>query len=106
MPINVTDENFKQEVEQSSLPVILDIFATWCGPCQQMEPIFAQLEKELSGKYKFAKLNVDQSREIAIKFGVSSVPTFLFLKDGKVVSKEIGYMSKADLQAKITEKLG
>lgn len=101
MPVNISMENYKQEIEESTLPIVIDIYATWCGPCQQMEPVYTQLEKELGSKYKFAKINVDQGRELAIKFGVTSVPTFVFIKQGKVVGKETGYMSKEDLKEKI-----
>ena len=101
MAIEITNDNFKKEVEESSLPVVLDIYASWCGPCKQMEPIINELEKELGAKYKFTKLNVDQSRELAIKFGVTSIPTFLFIINGKVVGKETGYMSKDDFITKL-----
>jgi thioredoxin 1 len=103
MPINITKENYAQEVTASSLPVIIDVFATWCGPCQQMTPIFAELEKELSSSYKFAKINVDEARELSIQFGVTSVPTFLFIKDGQIVARATGYMSKEELLLKIKE---
>lgn len=101
MPVKITEENFKQEIEQSTLPVILDMYAPWCGPCRQMEPHIEQLEKEIGNKYKFAKLNVDEARELAIKYAVTSIPTFLFIKNGNVINKETGYMSKDDLKSKI-----
>lgn len=106
MPISITKENFEQDIQQASKPVVLDVYATWCGPCLQMAPIFEELEKEMGNDYIFAKLNVDEAREISIGYGVSSIPTFLFIKDGNVIGKEIGYMSKANLQTKITEYLG
>lgn len=106
MPVSITKENVDQEIGLSTLPVVLDVYATWCGPCQQMAPIFEELEQEIGKKYKFAKLNVDEAREISIKYGVTSVPTFIFIKDNKVQGKETGYMSKEDLEAKIQELLG
>lgn len=103
MAISITPENHEAEVKNASKPVVLDIFATWCGPCQQMEPILEELEKEFGNEYIFAKLNVDEAREISIKdYGVTSVPTFIFIKNGVVKGKETGYMSKEAFQAKMT----
>ncbi|HBS47588.1 TPA: thioredoxin [Candidatus Dependentiae bacterium] len=105
MAINLNKENYTVEVEQSTLPVVIDVYATWCGPCQMMLPIFEEVSKELSDKYKFVKLNIDESRELAFKFGISSVPTFVFIKNGKI-SKETGYMNKEAFIQKIEELLG
>ena len=106
MAVAITQDNFEQEIEQSDLPVVLDVYATWCGPCQQMMPILEELEHELSSQYKFAKLNVDEAREISIKYGVTSVPTFIFIKNNEVKGKETGYMSKDVLREKIEAALG
>lgn len=104
MPISITMENHEQEVQQSTKPVVLDVYATWCGPCQQMNPILEELEKELGHKYTFAKLNVDDAREICIKtYGVTSVPTFVFIKNNEIKGKASGYMSKETLRGKITQ---
>jgi len=97
MPIALTNENFKTTIEQSKNPVIIDAYAVWCGPCQQMTPIFHELEKEFGNQYTFAKLNVDDAREVSIQLGVTSVPTFIFYKDGKIVGKHTGSMSKDDM---------
>jgi len=102
MAVSITPENYQVEIKQANKPIILDIYATWCGPCQQMTPTMDELEKELGDTYKFAKLNVDEAREISIKeYGVTSVPTFVFIKDGVVKGKETGYMSKEVLHEKI-----
>jgi thioredoxin 1 len=101
MPVLVTKDNHETEIVKSKLPVVLDVFATWCGPCQYMMPIFEQLEKEHGASYKFAKLNVDESRDLAIQYGVSSIPTFIFIKDNQVKGKEVGSLTKEDLVKKI-----
>lgn len=105
MILTITNENFEKEIMQSSKPVVIDVFATWCGPCQYMKPLFEELANELSDTYTFAELNVDEAREIAIKFGVSSVPSFIFLKNGQLIGKETGSMSKDDLTAKLYKYL-
>ncbi len=104
MALSVTEENFDAEVLQSDKPVIIEVFASWCGPCQQMMPIIEELEKEHSN-FKFVKLNVDEARELSIKYGVISVPTFLFVKGGKIVGKETGYMSKEVFKEKMEAAL-
>lgn len=101
MPIAITNENIEKEIKSHKGPVVLEVYASWCGPCQQMAPLFAELEAELKNRYKFAKLNVDEAREISIEYGVTSVPTFIFIQDGQVKGKETGYMSKEDLRSKI-----
>lgn len=105
--MSITPANHEKEIQQATQPVILDIYATWCGPCQQMNPIMEELEQELGDQYKFAKLNVDEGREISIKeYGVTSVPTFVFIKDGVVKGKETGYMSKDTMKEKIITAFG
>ena len=103
MPISITKENIKEEIEQSSLPIVIDVYATWCGPCTQVAPIFDELSKELGDVCKFAKLNVDEARELSVYYGVTSVPTFIFIKNNEVKYKETGYMNKTDLKAKILD---
>lgn len=101
MEITLTSQNFDLEVIKSTKPVIVDVYASWCGPCKMMGPIFEGLSKELSSKYAFGKLNIDEEREIAVKYNISSIPAFLFIKNGQVVGKETGYMSKETLEGKI-----
>lgn len=101
MPVIINKETIEKEVVQSKLPIVIDVYATWCGPCQQVAPIFEELETELSDTCKFGKLNVDEARELSIYYGVTSVPTFIFIKNNEIKHKETGYMSKDDLKAKI-----
>ncbi len=103
MPIIINKDNFEVDIRKSDMPIVIDVYATWCGPCQQMKPIFAELEQEFVGKCKFASLNVDEARDISIMFGVTSVPTFIFYSNGEMHSKDTGYMSKEALKARIED---
>ena len=102
----ITKDNFQSDVINATKPVFIDVYATWCGPCQQMEPTIEALAQELGSKYVFGKVNVDESRDISIQLGITSVPTFVFFKDGQVVGKETGYMSKDDLKDSLERFLG
>ncbi len=101
MVITITKDNYVAEVEQATKPLIIDISASWCGPCQRMKPVFEQLARDLGHLYIFAEINVDESHALAMKFGVTSVPTFVFIKDNEIKGKERGYMSIDDLKEKI-----
>jgi len=92
--IQLSDSNFDQEVLDSDLPVLVDFWAVWCGPCKMIAPEIEKLADEKNDVLKVGKLNVDENRDTAIKFGISSIPTLLLFKDGKVAKKLVGAMSK------------
>ena len=95
--VQVNEKNFESEVVKSDLPVLVDFWATWCGPCQMMGPVVEQLSDELAGKVKFCKVNVDENPELAEKFDVMSIPNFKFFKNGEVVGETLGAVGKDGL---------
>lgn len=105
MEVKITDDNFQKEVNESSLPVLVDFYADWCGPCKMMAPLVGQLAEEYSGKCKVGKCNVDENPQTASMFKVMSIPTFILYKDGKAVDSVIGAVSKTALQEKIKQVL-
>ncbi|MFA6382955.1 MAG: thioredoxin [Parcubacteria group bacterium] len=94
MEIIFTDQNFDQEVIKSDKPVLVDFWAPWCGPCQMMGPIIEELSKDMEGKAKVGKLNVDEHSETAQKFGIMSIPALKIFKDGRVVKEFVGVQNK------------
>ncbi len=92
--ITFTDQNFEEEVLKSQTPVLVDFWAPWCGPCQMVGPIIEELAKEVEGKVKVGRLNVDENPQIAAKYGIMSIPTVIFFKEGKEVVRQIGLESK------------
>lgn len=97
MEITVTKENFEREVLQAAQTVLVDFFATWCGPCKMVAPIVKQIADE--GKAKVCKIDVDEQPELAIRYGVDSIPTLLVFKNGALVNRAVGYRSKEQLEA-------
>lgn len=95
--INLTNENFEKEVISSKKTILVDFWASWCGPCQMISPIVEEISNELSERIEVGKLNVDEQPEIAIKYDVMSIPTLIMFKDGKVVNTIIGYHSKDEI---------
>jgi len=100
-PIALTDDNFSDEVLSAELPVLVDFWATWCGPCRMVAPIVEELSSEYEGKAKVCKLDVDTAQKTAAEFGIRSIPTLLIFKEGKVADQLIGAVAKQQ----ITEKL-
>src|SRR5512146_769891 len=97
-PIHVTDSAFEKTVLQSSLPVIVDFWAEWCGPCKMVAPTLEKLAKELAGKVIVAKVNTDENPEWAGRYGVQGIPTMLFIINGKIVHRQVGALPESMLR--------
>ena len=100
-PVTVTDANFAAEVERSPLPVLLDLWAPWCGPCRMVAPTLEELAKEMAGRVRVAKLNVDENPNTASRFQVRSIPTLLVLKGGKEMERIVGVQPKAEIERRL-----
>jgi len=103
--LHLNDKNFEAEVLKSKLPVLVDFWAEWCGPCKMISPIVDEIAGELDGKLKVAKVDVDDAQDLAAQYNVMSIPTLLVFKEGQVVEQIVGAMGKDQLMAKITPKL-
>lgn len=101
MEMEFTDQNFEQEVLKSDVPVLVDFWAPWCGPCQMMGPIVEDLAKEMGEKAKVGKLNVDENGEVSAKFGIMSIPALKIFKGGQVVKEFVGVQSKDVLKKEL-----
>ncbi len=103
--IHVTDSDFKTEVVEAAAPVLVDFGADWCGPCRLIGPVLEELAPEYEGRLTIAKLDVDNNRETAIKYGVQGIPTLILFKDGKVADQVVGALPKPKLKEWIDSKL-
>lgn len=101
MEYKFTEANFEEEVLKSEIPVLVDFYADWCGPCKMMAPVVEELAESYNGKIKVGKCNIDDEMGIAQKYRVMSIPTFILFKDGEAVDVSVGAMSKKELEDKI-----
>lgn len=105
MAIHVTDADFEEMVLKSDVPVLVDFWAEWCGPCKMIAPIIDELSVEFEGKAKMVKVDVDSNSGTAMKYGIRNIPTLLFFKGGEVVDKQVGVVAKAALAEKVTKMI-
>ena len=104
-PVEVNDSNFDQMVLKSDMPVLVDFWATWCGPCRMVAPLVEELANEYEGKINFAKVDVDQNAKTAGRYGIRSIPTLLLFKKGEPVTNIVGFRPKADLKKSLDAAL-
>ncbi len=102
--IKITKNNFQSEVLNSDIPVLVDFWASWCGPCRMLAPIIEEIANEYNGKIKVGKINVDEEEELSATFNIMSIPTVLIINKGKIVANSLGYKSKNEI-VKLFEKL-
>ncbi|MFH0739151.1 MAG: thioredoxin [Candidatus Omnitrophota bacterium] len=103
--LHLTDSNFKKEVLESQLPVLVDYWASWCGPCRLITPVIEELAGEYENRIKIGKINIEENPMIPTRYGVMSIPTLMFFKKGQVVGQLVGAMPKAELKRRIEENL-
>jgi thioredoxin 1 len=101
MALEITDANFDELVLKSDKPVVVDFWAEWCGPCKMIGPLINEMSKDYEGKALVGKVNVDQNANVSAQFGVRSIPTVLFIKNGEVVDKSVGAVPKSTLESKL-----
>ena len=100
---HVTEETYAAEVENSPVPVLIDFFATWCGPCRMLSPIIEEIAAECDGRFRVVKVDVDEAPGLAARFGITSIPTLVVVKDGKPVRQALGYMPKESVLALLND---
>ena len=105
MEIKITKDNFETEVVKADRPVLVDFWATWCGPCMMLGPVVAEIAEERKDVIKVGKVNVDEEPELAAKFGIMSIPAVLLFKNGEVVANSVGYVQKEDLNAFVSANI-
>ncbi|QEH68139.1 thioredoxin [Cellulosilyticum sp. ST5] len=105
MAYKFTDDNFKTDALESSIPVVVDFYADWCGPCKMMAPVIDELAGDYEGKVRIGKVNTDENRGTASKYNIMSIPTILFIKNGEVVDQVVGAVPKTVLEQKINSML-
>jgi len=103
--VNVSDASFEEEVLQSELPVLVDYWAEWCGPCKMIAPVLEEVASEYEDRIKVCKLNIDENTETPAKFGIRGIPTLMIFKGGKTESTKVGALSKSQLSSFIDENL-
>ena len=101
LEINLTKQNFEEEVLKSEKLVLVDFFATWCGPCKMIAPVLSEIAKEYEGKVKVGKVNVDEQKDLAVQYKISNIPTLLLFKGGSVKNVLVGFHSKSELEKMI-----
>jgi len=103
--VHLTDKNFEKEVLKSDLPVVVDFWAEWCGPCRMVAPVVEELAKEYENKVKIGKVDVDESPATASRYGIMSIPTLMFFKGGQIMGQLVGAVNKSELKKKIESNL-
>ena len=103
--ININDENFESEVTNSTIPLVVDLWATWCGPCRKLSPLVDEIAQAYDGKVKFAKVNVEESIETAKKYSISGLPSLLIFKNGEAVERMTGLMPKSTIISNIEKHI-